>query len=245
MQYALVNDEKVEATPQSTGKCQLCDKNVFSRCGEINIWHWSHYKSKICDGWHEPETEWHRNWKSIFGKENSEVVIQHDGIKHIADILTNNKVVIELQNSPIQSQVIRKREDFYGERMFWILNGSPFEENITISSDGLLTSLVQTQEGWRIIHAGQKVHNTKNEQEYKEIFIWSYPRKSWSVVQRNLFIDFGGPDLFWVKSGMGTRYGHGNYVSKKRFIEKYGGDLSILSKVILRKENKHSNFPRY
>lgn len=244
MQYALVNNEKIEATPKSIGKCQACDKDVISKCGEINIWYWSHRKNEACDGWYEPETEWHRNWKLIFGKENSEVVIQRDGIKHIADILTSSNVVIELQNSPIQSQVIRRREDFYGERMLWILNGIPFDENITIKNDKSLTSLVQTQEGWIMVHAGQKALNTQNEKGINDTFVWSWPRKSWSVVQRNLFIDFGGPDLFWVKSGMGTRYGEGKYVSKEGFIKKYEGDLSMLSKVILRKENKQSNFLR-
>jgi competence CoiA-like predicted nuclease len=53
--------------------------------------------------------------ENSFGKENSEIVIKQDGIKHIADILTSNKVVIELQNSPIRKPDIRKRELFYGE----------------------------------------------------------------------------------------------------------------------------------
>ena len=245
MQYALVNDEKVEATPKSIGKCQVCDKVVFSKCGDINIWHWSHRKNESCDGWYEPETEWHRNWKSIFGKEYSEIVIQYDGIKHIADIFTNSKIVIELQNSPIQSQVIRKRESFYGEKMLWILNGSPFDENITVNCDKFLNSLVKTPKGWANIKSGEIIPNIKAEQELKGTFVWSWPRKSWSEVQRYIFIDFGGPELFWVKSGMGTKYGEGQYVSKERFIKKYGGDLSMLSKVILRKENKQSNFLRY
>ena len=244
MQYALVDNEKVEASPKSVGKCQLCDKVVFSKCGEINIWHWSHRKNESCDAWYEPETEWHRNWKSIFSKNNSEVVIQHDGIKHFADILTNSKVVIELQNSPIPKQVIRSRENFYGERMLWVLNGFPFDENITINCDKFLNSLIKTPKGWVNFRTGEIAHNSKAERELKGTFVWSWPRKSWSEVQRYVFIDFGGPDLFWVKSGMGMRYGEGQYVSKEKFIIKYGGDHSMLSKVISRKENKMSNFLR-
>lgn len=244
MQYALVNDEKVEATPQSIGKCQMCDKDVFSKCGDINIWHWSHYKNEGCDGWYEPETEWHRNWKLIFGKKHSEVVIQHDGIKHIADVFTNGEVVIELQNSPIQRQVIQERENFYGGRMIWILNGSPFDENITINCDTNINSLIKMPEGWLNIKSGEMLQKSEAKRELKGRFIWSWPRKSWSEVQRFLFIDFGGPELFWVKSGMGTRHGEGQYVSKERFIRKYGGDLSMLSKIILLKANKKSNFLR-
>jgi hypothetical protein len=240
MQYALINNVKVEAAPKFTGRCQLCDNEVFSKCGEVNIWHWSHKKDEGCDGWYEPETEWHRNWKSIFGIANSEVVIKHDGIKHIADIFTETDVVIELQNSPIQKQVIRRRETFYGERMLWILNGSSFDENITIGLDRLLPST------YSLVNAktGGIFHNLIIEQKLNETFVWSWPRKSWSEVQRHLFIDFGGPDLFWVKNGMGTKYGKGQYVSKERFIIKYRGDQSLLDKVILRKENKKSNFLR-
>lgn len=244
MQYALINNVKVEATPKSTGRCQLCDNEVFSKCGEVNIWHWSHKKHEGCDGWYEPETEWHRNWKIIFGKDNSEVVIQHDGIKHFADIFTKSNVVIELQNSPIQKQVIRKRENFYGERMMWILNGSHFDENITIEWDRLLPTFVRTTNGWVNAKTGEIFLNLKIEQKLKGAFVWSWPRKSWSEVQRNLFIDFGGPDMFWVKNGMGTKYGNGQYISKERFIAKYGGDQGLLDKVILRKENKKSNFLR-
>lgn len=244
MQYALVNDEKVEPTPKSIGNCQVCGKEVISRCGDINIWHWSHHKNKSCDGWYEPETEWHRNWKLIFGKKNSEVVIQHDGIKHIADIYTNSKIVIELQNSPIQSQLIQKREDFYGDRMLWIVNGSHFDENITIYYTNCLNSPIKMPHGWFNIKSGEVAYNSEAKRELKGTFVWSWPRKSWSVATRNLFIDFGGPELFWVKSGMGTRHGEGQYVSKERFIRKYGGDLSMLSKIILLKANKKSNFLR-
>lgn len=244
MQYALINNEKVEATPRSTGRCQLCDHEVFSKCGEVNIWHWSHKKNEGCDGWYEPETEWHRNWKSLFGKDHSEVVIKHDGLKHIADVYTNSNVVIELQNSPIQKQIIRRRENFYGERMLWILNGSHFDENITIKCEKLLPSFIQTSDGYVNAKTGEIYHNLKVEQKLKATFVWSWPRKSWSEVQRPLFIDFGGPDLFWAKSGMGTNHGNGQYISKERFIEKYGGDKELLNKVILRKENKMSNFLR-
>jgi competence CoiA-like predicted nuclease len=68
----------------------------------------------------------------IFGKDNSEVIIKKDGIKHIADILTKNEVVIELQNSPIQKPIVRRREQFYGEKMLWVINGERFKSNFNI-----------------------------------------------------------------------------------------------------------------
>jgi len=109
MLFAIVNGEKVEATPKTTGKCTLCERTVFSKCGEVNVWHWAHHKDESCDSWYEPETEWHKNWKLTFGKDNCEIVIIKDSIRHIADIFTKENVVIELQNSPIQKPIIRKR----------------------------------------------------------------------------------------------------------------------------------------
>src|SRR6188508_3282245 len=111
MLFALVDGEKVEAKPKTQGKCQLCESDVFSKCGEVNVWHWAHYKDESCDHWYEPETEWHKNWKLIFSKENCEIVITKDGIRHIADIQTKEEVIIELQNSPIQKPIIRSREN--------------------------------------------------------------------------------------------------------------------------------------
>ena len=141
MLFAIVNGEKVEAIPKTIGTCPLCERSVFSKCGEINIWHWAHRKDESCDTWYEPETKWHKNWKLIFGKENCEIVITKDGIKHIADIFTNESVVIELQNSPIQKPIIRRRENFYGERMLWVINGMHFKHNFKINSSGVLKNI--------------------------------------------------------------------------------------------------------
>lgn len=252
MQYALIDNEKVEATPKKTGRCQLCDQVVFSKCGEVNIWHWSHRKHEGCDGWYEPETEWHRNWKIVFGKENSEIVIRQNGIKHIADILTSNNVVIELQNSPIRKADIRKRESFYGERMLWILNGLAFKPNFSIHEKRNSSSLkapplkvptfINTAKGWVKYDIGElaKIEiEIEIEQKGAESFSWDWPRKSWSETERPIFIDFGGENLFWVKGGMGTNGGTGQYVRKETFIRKYGGNLDLINIVMDKKTDSH------
>ena len=215
MLYAIVNGEKTEAIPNTKGICPLCDRTVYSKCGEINIWHWAHYKDESCDSWYEPETEWHKNWKLVFGKDVSEIVIKKDGIKHIADVYTKENVVIELQNSPIQKQIIRKRELFYGERMIWLINGDAFKQNFVISS-----SSIYDDDIYLILNDLEQTDNLKKVFR----FYWNWARKSWEDVMRFAFIDFGGKDLFWVKSGMGTNSGFGSYVSKEKFIFKYGGD---------------------
>lgn len=219
MLFANVNGEKFEAKPQTTGLCPLCEHPVFSKCGEVNVWHWAHYKDESCDNWYEPETEWHKNWKLIFGKDKSEIIIAKDGKRHIADILTNDNVVIELQNSPLQKPIIRKREEFYGERMIWVLNGKPFKHNFDIreySPSGLS----------RHFGVVDKVHKDNLS------FSWNWCRRSWDDVQRNLFIDFGDETLFWAQEGMGTRFGRGRQVSKEKFVTKYGGDIELLPTII-------------
>jgi len=96
MLYAILGDNKIEPTPKQKANCPCCGHDVISRCGELKMWHWAHVVGEICDAWYEPETEWHRNWKKIFGKNNSEVIFERDDIKHIADIFTDSNLVIEL-----------------------------------------------------------------------------------------------------------------------------------------------------
>jgi competence protein CoiA len=238
MLFAIRDNEKVEALPKTKATCQLCDREVYSKCGEVNIWHWAHHKNESCDGWYEPETLWHKNWKLIFGKENSEVVIKKDGIRHIADIYINNEVVIELQNSPIQRQIIRKREIFYGERMLWLINGEKFEDNISIRYLKIPSDWDRTMQGWVNIKTGEikPLWEEIKSKDYE--FNWMWARKSWADVQRPVFIDFGDDKLFWIKKGMGTSNGFGGLINKNSFIQKYGGDLKQVALVI--QENKRS-----
>jgi Competence protein CoiA-like family len=229
MLFATVNGEKVEAKPKTTGICPLCERTVFSKCGEINVWHWAHLKDESCDSWYEPETEWHKNWKYIFGKENCEMIISKDGVRHIADIQTKENVIIELQNSPIQKTIIRRRETFYGERMIWVINGMHFKDNFFISS----SRLKDDEEYFRRYNPLSSQYGIVDNSRKNEFnFSWSWSRKSWSNVQRNVFIDFGDGNLFWVKEGMGTSSGKGRQISKEKFIKKYGGDLELLATII-------------
>jgi competence CoiA-like predicted nuclease len=214
MLYASLNNEKIEATPISRAICPLCGKEVFSKCGEINVWHWAHLEDESCDNWYEPETAWHKNWKNLFGKELSEIIITKNGEKHIADIHTKEDVVIELQNSSILKPIIRRRETFYGKRMLWIINGIDFKNNFDLIPDDrffrVSQGLVHKNTG-QLLKKGEKLFN------------WKWCRKSWNEAQRPVFIDFGEENLLWVKEGMGTSNCRGIYISKKKFIDKYLG----------------------
>jgi competence protein CoiA len=241
MLFALVDGEKVEAKPNTQGKCQLCESDVFSKCGEINDWHWAHFKDESCDSWYEPESEWHKNWKLIFGKENCEIIISKDGIRHIADIQTKENVIIELQNSPIPKPIIRQRESFYGEQMIWIINGLHFKNNFKFYPPGTTISFRSDNKspdrhGIFINNIQETTPHLKNEVN----FSWDWARKSWCDVQRYVFIDFGDETLFWVMDGMGTSGGKGKHITKEIFIKKYGGDLELIE-TLIDKSNKSSH----
>jgi competence protein CoiA len=229
MIFAIVNGEKVEAEPKTTGICPLCERMVFSKCGEINVWHWAHSNDESCDSWYEPETEWHKKWKFIFGKENCEIVISKEGVRHIADIQTKENVIIELQNSPIQKPIIYKRETFYGKQMIWIINGKPFKENFQIYKSQLKED-EEYNRRYNPLSSQYGVVNNDHKNEFD--FLWRRCRKSWHGVQRHIYIDFGDKNLFYVEEGMGTHRGSGRQVGKESFITKYGGDLKLLASII-------------
>jgi len=135
MQIA-INSEGNRITPSASSQrafCPLCNGNVIGKCGEIYNWHWQHVKDRDCDPWQEHETAWHREWKAQFPIDWQERILQRDGIKHRADILTPQGVVIEFQNSPISGNEIREREAFYGE-MFWVVNAEGFRDNLHLRS---------------------------------------------------------------------------------------------------------------
>jgi competence protein CoiA len=133
MKFALVNGIKQESSPQLKGVCCNCGTTVIAKCGTRKIWHWSHTTLQHCDSWWENETEWHRLWKGYFPSQNQEIINfdNKTGEKHIADIKTNNGMVIEIQNSPMNELEMLSREHFYG-KMMWIINGAKFKNNFTI-----------------------------------------------------------------------------------------------------------------
>lgn len=124
MRFALVGDNKVEASPQLKAVCPGCSEPVIAKCGEKRIHHWAH-RSKHCDPWWEPETEWHRNWKNKFSLEWQESCLRDEktGELHIADIRTSDNMVIEFQHSHIDPKEQRSRERFY-KNMVWVVDGT-------------------------------------------------------------------------------------------------------------------------
>ncbi|MCD8445638.1 hypothetical protein G1L01_11430 [Tenacibaculum finnmarkense] len=137
MKFAILNNKRIEAKPNLVAECICCGKKVRSYCGKIIIHHWKHIKLSECDKWHESETQWHREWKNKFKKENQEFIMfnSENGEKHIADIhLKNINLTIEFQHSPIEINEIKSRELFY-EKLIWIIDLTHHEKNISFNSN--------------------------------------------------------------------------------------------------------------
>ena len=140
MRYALnIDKDKIEVNfSGELAKCGNCNSNVKGRKGEQRIKHWYHHKKKTidCDNWYEPISEWHLKWQDLFPKKNREVTIKENDISHRADILLDNGLVIEVQNSPIKFSEIEKRERFYGKNnLIWILNGNNLTTKSMLTED--------------------------------------------------------------------------------------------------------------
>ena len=131
MQFALVEDVVSDPLPGLKGSCRCCGTPTVAKCGQHNIWHWAHKSLVNCDPWWETETEWHRIWKNRFPKEWQECVNfdPETGEKHIADVKTDQGLVIEFQHSVMNLEEMKSREQFYNN-MVWIIDGCRLESDL-------------------------------------------------------------------------------------------------------------------
>lgn len=126
------NGERIKATKGENAFCTCCGEKLIPKCGEINIWHWSHSNKSNCQ-YSGKMTDWHIAWQDRFEEKHREVRVNtKDGYK-IADIKLDSGIVIEFQNSPINSEEIRKREEVYND-MIWVLNYDGKSENLMFNS---------------------------------------------------------------------------------------------------------------
>lgn len=130
MKFALVNNIKTEALKGVKGFCPICESELTANCGDYKIHHWSHKKTRNCDPWWEPETEWHRTWKNNYPNEWQEISLfdEQAGEKHIADIRTIHNLVVEFQHSHIDPKERFSREKFY-KNMVWVVDGTRLQRD--------------------------------------------------------------------------------------------------------------------
>jgi len=131
MLYAIdLAGKKIMASPNAIAICPNCKSDLLAKCGQLNIWHWAHKNLIDCDSWsYEPMSEWHLKWQNNFKEERREVYINRWNECHIADILTEKGVVIEIQNSNISTDNIFERESFYSD-MLWVVNTVEFKHHL-------------------------------------------------------------------------------------------------------------------
>jgi len=121
--FAIVEEQRREAQPGLSGKCQSCGGVMLAKCGQINVWHWAHRGTRTCDRWWEPQTEWHRAWKDQFPSDWQEIPQwSDDGEKHVADVKTDRGIVLEIQRSHLRKEERESREKFY-QNMVWVVYG--------------------------------------------------------------------------------------------------------------------------
>ncbi len=100
---------------------------MIAKCGTQRVHHWAHRGERACDAWWEPETPWHRDWKSRFPADWREVIrFSQSGEKHIADVRTEHGLTIEFQHSHLKPDERAAREAFYGNMMWVVVPPRPF-----------------------------------------------------------------------------------------------------------------------
>ena len=145
MRFALIDDLRREAEPGLSGTCPGCAADLVAKCGKTRVWHWAHRGNRSCDPWWEPETEWHRNWKSHFPIEQQEVRQQAEsGEWHIADVKTRHGMVLEFQHSHLDPEERAAREDFYTD-MIWVVDGCRLKRTA-----GYIFGQIAAAQRWRM-----------------------------------------------------------------------------------------------
>ena len=183
MHFALLDNMRVEPEKGLEGViCPICRQPVYARCGEVRIAHWAHKSVIDCDPWQEPETQWHRDWKNLFG-DLQEQMHEKDGTRHMADVKTPDGTIVEFRHGYINAEGQRTRQAFFGETMFWVVDCASNPKRVERFKDNrccLNRERVSGHEVWNTREAGKCVPRT------------------WIKCQRFVFFDFGEDDLWYI-----------------------------------------------
>ncbi|MCB0413378.1 MAG: hypothetical protein KDD50_03535 [Bdellovibrionales bacterium] len=185
MKFALIDGEKREAERGINGVCLGCGQLMRPVCGAIRVRHWRHKVDCDCDHWWENETEWHREWKGYFPSEWQEV--RHKdyatGEWHIADVKTDRGYVLEFQHSFLKSEERKARNDFYGENLVWVVDGTKRKKDRS-SFDAALKETKQMIPNTSIVKLSA--------------FVGDCPLlRDWSDCNVPVFFDFGSDVPLW------------------------------------------------
>lgn len=118
-----VNGERVHVNDYLKGSYDVfCPQGhkVIAKQGTIKRWHFSHVGVSGC-GHESGKTEWHMWWQDRIMSQYLEVRMKNDNTYHVADIVNQEGLVIEIQHSNIKKEDIIERETFY-KNMIWIFD---------------------------------------------------------------------------------------------------------------------------
>jgi len=202
--FALVNGQRREAQPSLSGKCQLCDRPMVAKCGEVRIWHWAHQGGCSCDRWWENKTEWHRKWQAEFPDAWQEIVRHAEtGEKHIADVKTDRDWVIEFQHGYLKPQERRYRDAFY-RKVIWVVDGTRRKKDVA-----------QLLSAW---NEGAPVGaNSLLRRAFSDNCTLL---REWAG-NTPIFFDLGEPELLWWLLATSTKGAYLTPYSRARFIESH------------------------
>ena len=118
-----------DAHKEQIYRCPICEQKLELKKGSSRRHHFAHWKSLACsDDWSSDMSEWHLSWQEQFPIECREVVVEHEGKRHRADILIEeHKIVIEFQHSSLSPEEFQKRNQFYidcGYNVVWLFDMS-------------------------------------------------------------------------------------------------------------------------
>jgi len=204
-----INDSGQRVTLERSGqraKCELCGGALIGRCGSIVGWHWAHMNSQNCDSWAEGLTQWHIAWQKYLADHKDariEVPIARNGVIHRADAVLPADRIFEIQHSAIPPKEIEKREEFYGERLVWIID----------ARDAF----------------AKKRFELRKKTERGHTFRWKHPRKSINFAKRKIILDLGDGCIFLLRkiyfdtccAGIGKLY----YLPELKVYEMKGEEL--------------------
>ena len=107
--------------------CPYCGERLFQKKGELRRHHFSHMPKSVCkDSWADSYdmSDWHYDWQNSVPKDNQEVLLALDEIKHRADVLIG-RTVTEFQRSNMSSKAFSDRNNFYfnlGYKVIWVFD---------------------------------------------------------------------------------------------------------------------------
>ena len=194
---------------QNKVMCSACNNILVAKKGNINMHHYAHDKNTNCVIKRDKDckTAWHILWQNIAKPEFLEKYINNDGKIHIADVINEKNMIIEIQHSNLSQEEIEKREKFY-DNMIWILDGNDVvkisdEEYICIKYNKMLT--------------------TTNNYEIVKI-----TKKFWTKINKKAYIDIGFGMLEIIKH-IGNNFCICKNIKYIDFLDKYYKNILISS----------------